>query len=134
MAEAPDSLLESIKALLGELPHLFSDRVHLLALELKRAGRALGQIVGLLVIAIIFLLTAWVTLWVGVMVLLLRVGLPLGYAVLAVLVFNLCAAMAALLGIRKLARWLTLPATVRRLTLALPPSKTAEPSREPQPY
>lgn len=67
--------------------------------------------------------------------LLLRTELSLGYVLLIVLAINLAAAIAALLGIRKLARCLGLPATVRRLTLppaAIPPS-TTEPSHESQP-
>ena len=121
---SPPSLLDSLKGLLAELPALFSDRVLLLALELKRAGRALGQMVALLLAAAIFVATAWAALWAGVIVLLLRAGLPMGYVLLSVLALNLGAAIAALLGIRKLARWLALPATVRRLTL---PTKTPPP-------
>lgn len=120
------SLLDAIKGLLVELPALFSDRVQLLALEMKRAGRALGQIMALLVAAAIFAATAWAALWAGLIVLVLRTGLSLGYVLLIVLAINLCAAVVALLGIRKLARWLTLPATVRRLTL--PPAVTTPPT------
>lgn len=124
---------QAIKALLGELPALFTDRVQLLALEMKRAGRALAQIVALLVLAAILASTAWLALWVGVVVLLLRAGLPFGGVVLIVLVLNLLAALLALWRIRSLARWLTLPATVRRLTLPPSPAKEPEPSHEPDP-
>lgn len=128
-------MFDAIKALLAELPALFSDRVKLLALEMKRAGRALAQIMALLVAAAIFAATAWAALWAAVIVLLLRTGLSLGLVLLIVLAINLVGAVAALLGIRKLARWLTLPATVRRLTLppaaAIPPLKT-EPAHESQ--
>ena len=124
----PVSMFDAIKALLAELPALFSDRVQLLALELQRAGRALAQIIGLLVAVAIFAATAWAALWAGVIVLLLRTELSLGYVLLIVLAINLVAAVAALLGIRKLARWLTLPATVRRLTL--PPAAVPTPPTE----
>ena len=131
----PVSMFDAIKALLAELPALFSDRVQLLALELQRAGRALAQIIGLLVAVAIFAATAWAALWAGVIVLLLRTELSLGYVLLIVLAINLAAAVAALLGIRKLARWLTLPATVRRLTLppAAVPTPPTEPVHESQP-
>jgi hypothetical protein len=131
----PSSMFEAIKGLLADLPALFSDRVQLLALEMKRASRALAQIIALLVAAAIFAATAWAALWAGLIVLLLRTELSLGYVLLIVLAINLAAAIAALLGIRKLARCLGLPATVRRLTLppaAIPPS-TTEPSHESQP-
>ena len=134
-APLPTSVFGAIKALLAELPALFSERVQLLALEMKRAGRALGQIMALLVVAAIFAATAWAALWAGVIVLLLRTELSLGYVLLIVLAINLAGAVVALLGIRKRARWLTLPATFRRLTLprdAIPLSKT-EPAHEPQP-
>ena len=129
-------MLDAIKALLAELPALFSDRVHLLALEIRRASRALAQIMALLVAAAIFAATAWAALWAGVIVLLLRTELSLGPVLMIVLAINLLAAVAALLGIRKLARWLTLPATVRRLTLppsAASPSPKTESADEPQP-
>ena len=117
-------MFDAIRGVFAELPALFSDRVLLLALEMKRAGRALGQIMVLLVAAAIFATTAWAALWAGVIVLLLRTGLPMGYVLLSVLALNLGAAIAALLGIRSLARWLALPATVRRLTL---PTRTPPP-------
>ena len=134
-APLPISVFGAIKALLAELPALFSERVQLLALEMKRAGRALGQIMALLVVAAIFAATAWAALWAGVIVLLLRTELSLGYVLLIVLAINLAGAVVALLGIRKRARWLTLPATFRRLTLprdSIPLSKT-EPAHESQP-
>ena len=133
----PLSTLDAVKALLAELPALFSDRVQLLALEMKRAGRALAQIMALLVAAAIFAATAWAALWAGAIVLLMRTGLSLGYVLLIVLLINLAAALAALLGIRKLARWLALPATVRRLTLppsaAFPPPLTEPPHESQRP-
>ena len=127
----PISVVEAIKALLAELPALFSDRVHLLALEMKRASHALAQIIALLVAAAIFAATAWAALWAGLILLLLRTELSLGPVLLIVLAINLVAAVMALMGIRKLARWLTLPATVRRLTLL--PSAAPSPSPSPSP-
>ena len=46
---ASASLLDTLQALLHELPGLISDRVELFALELARAGRALARIVAWLV-------------------------------------------------------------------------------------
>lgn len=134
------SFLQAVRELLAELPALFSDRVKLLALELTRARRALGQIIGLALAAAIFMATAWAALWVGLGVLMLRLGVPLGYMLLAVLLLNLAGVLVSLLSIRRLARWLTLPGTVRRLTLptttstaSAPAPAPATPHQEPRP-
>ena len=131
MSEADSSSMpQAIKALLGELPALFSDRVKLLALEMNRAGRALAQIVALLAVAAIFAATAWLAFWAGVVLLLHRSGVPMGGVVLIVLAINLLAALLAIWRIRGLARWLTLPATMRRLTVTtvapINPEKSSE--------
>lgn len=133
MSEADSSTMpQAIKALLGELPALFSDRVKLLALEMNRAGRALAQIVALLAVAAIFAATAWLAFWAGVVLLLHRSGVPMGGVVLIVLAINLLAALLAIWRIRGLARWLTLPATMRRLTVTtIAPINPEKPSEQP---
>lgn len=133
MSEADSSTMpQAIKALLGELPALFSDRVKLLALEMNRAGRALAQIVALLAVAAIFAATAWLAFWAGVVLLLHRSGVPMGGVVLIVLAINLLAALLAIWRIRGLARWLTLPATMRRLTVTtVAPINPEKPSEQP---
>lgn len=111
-----DSLLQALQGLWQELPGLVSDRVHLLALELKRAGRALGLMVGLVLGALVFVGTAWLALWGAITALLVQAGLAWGWAFAIVLVLNVAGAAFALLKAKSMAHLLTLPATVRRLT------------------
>jgi Putative Actinobacterial Holin-X, holin superfamily III len=120
-AEAPAgtaSVLQTLQALWLDLPGLVSDRVHLLTLELKRAGGALALMLGLVIGAAVLASTAWIALWVGITAALLHWGLAWGWVFLIVLVLNLGGAFVALLRAKSLAHLLTLPATVRRLTVA----------------
>jgi hypothetical protein len=116
---APDEVLslpKAVGALFADLPGLLTDRVHLLALELRRAGSALGQMVALGLLAAILFATAWIALWVGLAAAFLAVGLAWPWVVLLVLFINLSAAVWALVRVKALAPLLTLPATLRRLT------------------
>lgn len=119
-----ESLFGSLKAVLGELPGLVSDRVQLLALELKRAGQALAMMVALVAAAAVLLCTAWLALWVGLAAAVIQAGVPWGWVLVMVLGINLAAAFLALKRARVLANLLTLPATVRRLTVT-PADSTA---------
>lgn len=115
----PDTLLHNVQQLLRELPGLVSDRVHLLALELKRSGLALAQMVGLVVAAGVLLCTAWLALWAGIAAALVELlDLSWGWACLLVVVVNVLAAGLAVWRALSLARFLSLPATLRRLTLS----------------
>lgn len=135
------SVLQMLQALWLDLPGLVSDRVHLLSLELKRAGGALALMLGLVIGAAVLAATAWLALWVGITAALLEWGLAWGWAFLIVLLLNVGGAAFALLRAKSLAHLLTLPATVRRLTVAptmvanaLRPASepTAAPVYEPQ--
>ena len=110
------SLPKAVSALFADLPGLLTDRVHLLALELRRASTALGEMVALGLLAAILFATAWLTLWVGLAAAFLAVGLAWPWVVLLVLFVNLSAAIWALLRVKALAPLLALPATLRRLT------------------
>jgi len=110
------SLPKAIGALFADLPGLLTDRVHLLALELRRASAALGQMVALGLLAAILFATAWITLWVGLAAAFLAVGLAWPWIVLLVLFVNLAAAVWAMLRVKALAPLLALPATLRRLS------------------
>ncbi|MGE5386645.1 MAG: hypothetical protein ACM3SV_12265 [Betaproteobacteria bacterium] len=114
------SILESIHALLVELPGFVSDRVHLLALELQRARRALAQILGLLVLVGVLVGTAWLALWIGLAAAGIAVGLHWSVVWALVLAINLLGAWLALKRIQVLGKLLTLPATLRRMTVAPP--------------
>lgn len=124
--DASASLPQMVLALLRELPGLVSDRVELLSLELKRAGRALAQIVALVVAAAILGVTLWLVSW-GALIALLIVEwgwhwLP---ALMLVAAVNAGAVWFALQRVRTLAALLTLPATQRHLTLSRPVSPAA---------
>jgi hypothetical protein len=110
------SLPRAVAALIADLPGLLSDRVHQLALEMRRASGALGQMVGLALLAAILFATAWLTLWAGLVAAFVALGLFWPWAVLIVLVVNLAAAVWALMRVKALAPLLALPATLRRLT------------------
>jgi len=117
-ADAADDLPlpRAFAALVADLPGLLTDRVHLLALELRRASGALGQMVALGLLAAILFATAWLTLWAGLVAGLVTLGLFWPWAVVLVLVLNLAAAAWALQRVKALAPLLALPATLRRLT------------------
>lgn len=125
-APPPATLLESFLGVLAELPGLFSDRVQLLSLELRRAGQALARIVLLLVATAILGVTAWVALWGAVVGGLSALGLHWALALLAVLLINLAAAALAMARMRELAGRLGLPATLRHLTLRTEPPSSPE--------
>ncbi len=114
--DAVESLPQAVGALFADLPGLLTDRVHLLALELRRASSALGQMLALSLLAAILFATAWITLWVGLAEAFLAVGLAWPWIVLLVLFVNLSAAVWALTRVKALAPLLALPATLRRMT------------------
>lgn len=140
MAAAPDdprregarapSALQQVQDLLRELPHLLSDRVELLALELQRAGQALARIVVFVVAAAVLLLTAWLAAWAVAFLLLLAVGMPPIGALVFVLLVNALAAWICLTRAHKLVGLLSLPATRRHLTVSPATKPAAEPLTE----
>lgn len=127
----PPSLPTLLRDIVGDLPGLVSDRVHLLSLELRRAGLALAQIVALVVAIGVLAVTAWIGLWVGIAAALLAWGLGLGWVVAIVIALNLAAVALALRRVRQLAPLLALPATARRLTLPAPPARPPSPATGP---
>lgn len=136
-AAKPESLIQVAMSLWRELPGLVSDRVELLSLELRRAGIALAQIVVLIVAAAILGVTAWLVLWGSIVVMLTALGLHLGWALLAALLFNLLAAAVAVMRVRTLLPRLQLPATRRHLVLSPSPRPTrpdVEGPRPPSPH
>lgn len=123
-------LLELAGSLAKELPGLISDRVQLLALELRRAGQSLAKMLVLVLCALILLSTAWIALWVGLAFVLIHFGLHWWGAIIVILVLNIGAAVFALLRAKALVHNLTLPATMRRLTVAPPGPLVPEPAPE----
>ena len=133
------SMLQTLRGLWRDLPGLIGDRIDLLALEVQRAGRALIQIIALVVVGAILVLTAWFALWSAVVGLLMLWGLHWSVALLIVLALNLGAAWFAVARIRSLIPDLRLPATRRHLTTspkpkeAAPPQPLAETRAQPTP-
>ena len=115
-----------LSALLSELPGLVSDRVHLLSLEVKRAGRTLVELIVLVLGAAILLATGWLALWGAFTAALVEAGLGWGWAFLVTLLINLGAGAWALLRARRMAPLLGLPATLRHLTPARQPAAPAD--------
>jgi uncharacterized membrane protein YqjE len=129
-APAQPSISELVKALGSDLVGQVSDRVHLVALELKRAQQAVLQMAGLIIVAAILAATAWIALWVLVVVLAWSSGLPWIGALALVLLLNLLGGWVAFKRALALAVYLTLPATVRRLTVASPAAASAAASAD----
>lgn len=100
---------------MAALPGLLSDRLELLALELHRAGRGMVQILALVLATAMLGTTAWLALCGGLGLALVALGLSWPLALLAVLLFNLALAWAAVSRARRLLASLGLPATRRHL-------------------
>ncbi|MES2887502.1 MAG: phage holin family protein [Pseudomonadota bacterium] len=116
---AAASLWADLQHVFSTLPHLLSDRVHLLTLELRRAVQALAQMVGLAFVAVLMLATAWWVLWGAFAWLLVdKAGWSWGWTALLIAAINLAAAGGLAYKMLALSRLLKLPATVRQLTTA----------------
>lgn len=136
-AHSQGSFMHLLTSLLRDIPGLISDRVHLVALELRRARQAAVQMVALVVVAAILAATAWIALWGFVIAVALTSGLPSYAALILVLLLNLVGGWLAIKRAKALAGYLALPATVRRLTTkpaakpVAPPPTHATPSGAP---
>jgi uncharacterized membrane protein YqjE len=117
---AGDSLLDSVRSIVRELPALVGDRIELLSLELQRAGRALVKVTMLAAGAAILALTAWLALWGVVVAGLMALDWPAPAAYALVVLLNAAAAAWALWRARALLSLLGLPATRRHLMFGLP--------------
>ncbi|MEJ5999332.1 phage holin family protein [Paucibacter soli] len=133
MSASPEpSWLASLQALAGDLPGLFSDRIELLSLELRRFGLVLAQMLVLLVAAAILAVTGWLALCgaaTGALMLLL--GLHWASALMLVLLLNLLACWLLLARLQVLAPRLNLAATRRHLTVQ-PPQAAAPATPTPE--
>ena len=128
MTEAHPPLASAPKAdtdlghLFSDLAGMLTDRVHLLTLELQRAGKVMVLVVALAAAAVLFAFTAWLALWVGLVLLAMQAGLALGGSVALVLLLNGVACVVVLMRARTALPKLLLPATMRRLTRQPAPS------------
>lgn len=110
------SLHGRLRAMMSALGGMLGDRVLLLSLELRLAGRALGAIVALGVGAAVAALTAWLGLWLALGTWIVETGGSHAVAALVVIVANVALAALCLVRARALLKLLTLPATLRTLT------------------
>lgn len=126
---ATASISQLLMSLLKDLPGLISDRVHLLALELRRARQSFVQMALMVVVAAILAATAWVAFWAFLAVIVVAIGVP-WYAVFGIIVLiNCLGGWMAIRHAQTLVEDLTLPATVRHLTIApSPPPASSVPS------
>lgn len=115
-ADDGGSLHGRLRAMLSSLGGMLGDRVLLLSLELRLAGRALGTIVALGVGAAVAALTAWLGLWLALGAWIVDTGGSHAVAALVVIVANGVLAAICLVKARGLVKLLTLPATLRALT------------------
>ena len=127
---AAASLAQSLLALAQDLPGLFSDRVYLLALELRRARHSCVKLVAMALIAVILALTAWAAFWALLATIALALGMPWYGVFVLILLLNGLGVWFALSRARALVDRLALPATLRHLTLA--PNPAAPPPAAPE--
>lgn len=120
-----------LRTMMSALGGMLGDRVLLLSLELRLAGRALGMIVALGAGAAVAALTAWLGLWLALGAWIVDTGGSHALAALVVIVANGALAALCLVKARSLLKMLTLPATLRTLTGAAHDDTDAERSHVP---
>ena len=131
--EAPKpGLMAQVQALWRSLPGLVGDRVELFALELKRASRALGQVVVLVVVIAVLGVTTWLLIWAALVGALVGAGLSPPLALLVAVIANVAVMFWALARMQRLLPTINLPATRRHLMPA-PSSIPAAPAASAQP-
>lgn len=119
-ADRAAALPAGVQRLLQDAAGAVSARVHLLALELRRARDVLPRIIALLVLAAVVALTAWLAFWAGLAMVLVDAGWPPAWTLAAIVAVN--ALLAGLLAWRAVAMvpLLALPATLHHLTVGRP--------------
>ncbi len=116
------SLASEARALIDALRDALAARAQLFALEARRAGLALTEMLMFGVLAATLVLTAWLGLAALVVVLLMYAGMNPAFALLVMVLLNLTGAWAMVARLRQLAAHLGFPATLRRLR----PASTSE--------
>ena len=120
-SEHNNSTVSALSSLIESLPRLVGDRVHLLVLEMQRAGQAVGWLAAMAIAALLMVVTAWFGVWGGVVLALRHYDMSWPWVVTIVVVLNLAGAAVAGLRALSLVKLLGMPATLRRLTFASPP-------------
>lgn len=111
-------LTAAVRGLVDEAPGLISDRVHLLALELKRARHVLVMLCALGALAALFAACGWFLLCAALVGWIVSLGLGWPVATVIVAAVNLIAAAVAARQLVARVPLLAFPATFRRLTIA----------------
>lgn len=113
--EAPESVTHAAGAWLGSIHQLINDVVQLAGLEAKRAGKALGWVIGLAAAAVVCLFTVWGLLSAAVAMWLVESGLRWSLALALVALGNAVLAVVLALIIKRLAIRISFPVLRRVL-------------------
>ncbi|MBA4263955.1 MAG: hypothetical protein C0453_02640 [Comamonadaceae bacterium] len=130
-AAAPESIVDTFKGILRELPGLLSDRIELLSVELHRAGLALLHVVMLGMAVAVIGMTAWFMLWVLFIAGLAMLGLHWITALLIGLIVQLALLVWVVHRVKALLPLLQLPATRRRLMFSPASANASAPQAPP---
>jgi len=114
--DPPAPMGQGLKEIWRELPGLLTDRVDLLALEIKRAGAALVKLAMLVVAATVLIVTVWLLAWATAITAMVGAGLPVAVALALMLAVNAAALWWAWLRAQALLKRVNLSATFRHLT------------------
>ncbi|HLT26039.1 MAG TPA: phage holin family protein [Zeimonas sp.] len=124
------SLREAVQDLFESLRASVTTRLELVALEGRRAGIALAQMLLVGVLGAILAISAWlVAIW-GITWGLMELGLAPWLAIVLVVVANLIGAWICVLAVRRLAQRLLFPATLKHLRVGNPPGSGSLPTDE----
>ena len=111
-------LAHTAGAILDELPGAVSDRVQLLVLEARQAGRAAARFLVVVVVGCLLFATAWITACGAIGYAAIERGADWRWAAVTIIVANVLAAIAVIPVARGFLHRIALPATVRRLTVS----------------
>ncbi|MDT3678577.1 MAG: phage holin family protein [Burkholderiaceae bacterium] len=121
------SLREAVYDLFESLRAALTTRLELVALEGRRAGIALAQMLLVGVLGAILGISAWlVAIW-GITWGLMALGLAPWLAIILVIVANLIGAWICVMAVKKLAQRLLFPATLKHLHVRNPPGASSLP-------
>lgn len=115
MGNSQPGLLQEARALWSALRGVAHDRVELAALETRIAGESLARMVAAGILIALLLLSAWLAILGAGVVGLVAAGMHPGWALLIAALVNLGGAAGLYFLVRRLARNLGFPGTVRSL-------------------
>jgi hypothetical protein len=113
MGNGQPGLLHEARSIWSELRGIAHDQLQLAALETRLAGESVVRMIAAGVLIGVLLISAWLALLGAAVVVLIAAGLAPPLALLLAAAVNVAGAALLYLGVRRLARNLTFPATVR---------------------